>query len=80
MGMTITQHMAHIIAKAAGDPGGRMMCMVLEEDAPEVYRSELFHCLEHGLVVRMDATGAIQATSHGVAVRRAAINAGDVRA
>lgn len=78
--MTMTQNMADLIGAAAGDPGCRMMTTVLEEDAPEIYAAEMFHCIDQGYVVRMDATGAIQATSHGDQARRAAIDSGEVRA
>lgn len=76
----MTQEMADIIGTAHGDPGCAAVTRIFREDQSRAYASELFHCLERGYVVRMDATGAIQGTSHGAAARRRAINSGEVRA
>jgi len=84
--MNMTQQMADIIGTAAGDPGCRMMTMVLEEDAPEVFENELSHCIDKGYVEwymspmigrKLDTAVA---TVKGEAARRAAITAGEVRA
>jgi hypothetical protein len=81
--MNMTQQMADIIGTAAGDPGCRMMTMVLEEDAPEVFENELSHCIDKGYVEWYTSPTIgpkLDATVKGEAARRAAITAGEVRA
>jgi len=74
----MTQEMADIIGTAAGDPGCKIMATGLEEDEPKAYASELFHCIDQVFVCHIG--GVLRATEHGVMMRRAAIDAGEVRA
>jgi hypothetical protein len=77
----MTQHMADIIGAAQGDPGCRAMASILEEDEPQIYAAELFHCLDEGYVVRYgDFSGTVQVTTAGESARGAAISEGTVRA
>lgn len=76
----MTQEMADIIGAAAGDPGCRGVVSIMREDEPELYNAEWRHCLDQGYVYGDPATRRQVATDAGTQARRAAINAGTVRA
>jgi hypothetical protein len=81
MANEMTQGMADIIGAANGDSGCRMVVKIMREDEPARYMVELRHCLFDGYVDRLDkGKTVIFATRAGIAARRAAIDAGMVRA
>lgn len=77
--MGMTQEMADIIGAAALDPGCKVVVRIMKEDEPELYLSELRHCIFSNYMIRMD-DGSLAVTGYGVDSRREAIDAGTVRA